>query len=306
MTLDPLPLELGLEGVAPLRDPALVIALSGWFDAASVATTALDHVGADALLSTIGTIDPDPFYDFTVERPMIEIVGDDDLDPGAERREIVWPANHVRCLRTGARGDRRDVVILNGVEPHLAWSTYVACVLEVVAQAGVGLVVTLGSIPDTAPHTRVPLVVGSTGDRHLAQRFGLARPTYQGVTGLVGVLHSELEARGVPSISLRVGVPHYAVSGEHPRAIAALVQHLAHVIDVALPVDLTESIGFWDRQHDQAIADDPQLRSYVRRLERDYDRRAEETVVSGDELAARFEELLRKDLPGGPGDDDPD
>ena len=205
----PAELELSLDGVAPLTEPALVIALAGLFDVATVATSVLDYVVDDDAAVTVGVIDPDPFYDFTVERPTVEIVQDevDDLGDGTAgaRREIVWPANVVRIFRTSQRGGRRDLVVLNGVEPHLSWATYIRCITTVIEQLGVGLVVTLGSAADTTPHTRMPIVVGSTADRSLGARFALAAPSYQGVTGLVGVLHSELEAAGVPSVSLRVG-----------------------------------------------------------------------------------------------------
>jgi hypothetical protein len=119
----------------------------------------------------------------------------------------------------------------------------------VIERFGVVQVVTLGSTADVTPHTRMPLVVGSTTDRGLATRFALSSPTYQGVTGLVGVLHSELERRRIPSISLRVGVPHYLAMGEHPRAVTTLVLHASHVIGIPLPIDLREAIARWDEVH---------------------------------------------------------
>ncbi|MBA3606596.1 MAG: hypothetical protein H0W46_11630, partial [Acidimicrobiia bacterium] len=44
----------------------------------------------------------------------------------------------------------------------------------------------------------------------------------------------------------------------------------------------------------EAIAEDEQLRGYVRMLEIEYDRRVEASVTSGDDLAARFEAFLRE------------
>lgn len=283
----PAELDLNVDGLAPLRDPVLLVALSGWFDVASVATSALDYIVREDSAVTIGDIDPDPFYDFTVERPTVELFDDPDM---GERREIVWPSNAVRYVRTGGR---HDLVALNGVEPHLGWDTYVRCVTTVIERLGVELVVTLGAAADTTPHTRMPVVVGSTADAALARRLALSAPSYQGVTGVMGVLHSTLEALGVPSVSLRVGVPHYVSTGEHPRGIVALVRHVSHVVEVPLTVDLAGSIAFWDEQHSAAIAGDEQLRDYVEMLEVEYDRRAQASLASGDDLAARFEEFLR-------------
>lgn len=278
------PVELTLDDhmAGSLTDPIMLVALSGLFDIGGVATTALDHVSTGPAPLVVGEIDPDPFYDFTVERPSVEIV--DDV------RILSWPANAFHVVRTGAA---HDLVVLSGVEPHLAWRTYLHCVTAVVERLGVGLVVTLGASADVVPHTRQPVVVGSTTDERLAAAKGLSAPSYEGVTGLLGVLHSSLQASGVPSVSLRVGVPHYAAMGEHPRAVQSLLRHVAHVTDVAVPVDLGESIARWDEIHDDAIADDAKLGTYVQILEAEYDRRTEAAIVDGDDLAARFEDYLR-------------
>ena len=282
-------LALAVDELPPLADPVLLVALGGWFDAASVATSALRLVAGESNSVVVGEIDPDRFFDFTVVRPTVENVDGE--------RQIVWPANVFRALRTAA--EHRDLVVLEGVEPHVAWPTYVACVLEAIERLGVGLVITLGAVADTTPHTRPPAVVGSTTDPTLAATFGLVGPSYQGPTGVIGVLHGALETRGVPSISLRVGVPAYLPEGEHPRSVAALVAHTAHVLGMALQVDLAESIRLWDDAHNAWVAGNERLRGYVDLLEQHYDSRIDE-VVGDTDLAAHLEEFLAD------GGDDPD
>ena len=276
-------LTLDTTELGPLTSPVLLVGLTGWFDVAGVATAALDQLLGDGGV-TIGEIDADPFYDFTQERPTVEIV-DGDL------RRVVWPDNSFRVVRTGSA---HDLVVLSGVEPHLAWRTYAACALRVVETVGCEAVVTVGATADALPHTRMPLVVGSTASPELASHLGLSAPTYQGITGLIGVLHAELEQAGVPTISLRVGVPHYLAHGENPLAVSALLRHLAHVLGIPLAVDLTDEIERWGVLHEEAVADDDQLAAYVRMLEVEYDRRAEATVTSADDLGAQFEEFLRE------------
>jgi proteasome assembly chaperone (PAC2) family protein len=276
--------------LGPVDHPVMLVGLTGWFDAAGAATNALAQIAPWSTAVTIGEIDPDPFYDFTQERPMVELV-DGDI------RQVTWPTNAFQLVRTpGGRDghDGHDLVVLSGVEPHLAWRTYAECVVHVAEQLRCAAVVTVGAIADAVPHTRLPLVVGSTASAELAGRLGLSSPTYQGITGLVGVLHAELEERGIPTISLRVGVPHYLIHTEHPRAVAALLGHLSHVLAVPIDADLDEMIERWETIHDEAVADDEQLQAYVRMLEADYDRRAEATLREADDLAARFEEFLRE------------
>ncbi|MGI9644062.1 MAG: PAC2 family protein [Ilumatobacteraceae bacterium] len=274
-------LEFAAEELDPLDRPVMLVGLEGWFDVGGAATQAVTaFTSADRAL-VVGAIDPDPFYDFTQQRPHVSV--DDDV------REIVWPGNDFVLQRNQGR---RDVVGLIGVEPHLNWKTYVDAVITVATALACEAIVTVGASAEAIPHTRVPPVTGSTATADLAHRLGLVAPSYEGVTGIAGVLAAELEDRQIPSISLRVGIPHYLMNAEHPSATAALVRHLSHVLDVPADVDLSEQIRSWREVHDEVIANDEQLSMYVRLLEAEFDRRAEEAIPSAEDLGAQFEQFL--------------
>lgn len=278
-------LELESDDLGPLRSPVMLIALTGLFDIGGAATSALDRFAPADHAITIGEIDPDPFYDFTQERPQVE------FEEG-EVRVIRWPENQFDVVR--GRGER-DLVVLVGVEPHLAWRTYADCIAHVAHALGCEAVVTVGSAAEAVPHTRTPLVTGSTTDADLARRLGIGQPSYQGVTGVVGVIQARLAGDGIPSVSLRVGVPHYLMNAEHPAAMAALQTHLAHVLSVPVPDDdgLADEIARWRNLHDEVVEGDVQLQFYVRMLEQEYDRRAEAAIPTADDLGAQFEAFLR-------------
>ena len=282
-------LALAVDELPPLADPVLLVALGGWFDAASVATSALHLVAGESNSVVVGEIDPDRFFDFTVVRPTVENVDGE--------RQIVWPANVFRAVRTAA--EHRDLVVLEGVEPHVAWPTYVACVLEAIERLGVGLVITLGAVADTTPHTRPPAVVGVDHGPHPGGDVRPRRTELSGADRRDRRTPRGARDKGVPSISLRVGVPAYLPEGEHPRSVAALVAHTAHVLGMALQVDLAESIRLWDDAHNAWVAGNERLRGYVDLLEQHYDSRIDE-VVGDTDLAAHLEEFLAD------GGDDPD
>lgn len=274
-------LEFAADEIDPLDRPVMLVGLEGWFDVAGAATQAVAaFTGADHAI-VVGAIDPDPFYDFTQQRPHVSI---DDED-----REVVWPGNDF-VLQRNQGG--RDVVGLIGVEPHLYWKTYVDAVITVATALGCEAIVTVGASAEAIPHTRVPPVTGSTATPDLAHRLGLVAPSYEGVTGIAGVLAAELEDRRIPSISLRVGIPHYLMNAEHPSATAALARHLSHVLDVPADTDLSREIASWREVHDEVIANDEQLAMYVRMLEAEFDRRSEEQIPSADDLGAQFEAFL--------------
>jgi proteasome assembly chaperone (PAC2) family protein len=286
------------EGLAPLRRPVMLIALTGWFDASGAATGALEWLLRDRVAPVVATIDPDPFYDFTQERP--EIWLDDD-----ETSIIRWPSNEFRIVRNPAGA--HDLVVLSGVEPHVRWSVYCDCIKTFAAHIGCDIVVTIGANADAVPHTRTPPVFGSSTNDELIQRLGLSRPQYQGVTGTIGALHEQLEQAAIPAISLRVGVPHYLGNAQHPKSSAALLEHLEHILGVPTGhTELAGEIDRWQSLHDEAVAEDPQARAYVVMLERQFDLHAEAMMPTGDDLAAELESFLRtrEDGEGAPGDDD--
>lgn len=268
----------------PLRRPVLVVAMSGWFDVAQTATKALIHVIDNNESEEIGSIDADPFYDFTQVRPEARL--DDDGD-----RMIVWPANDITAVRFP--NSVRDVVVMTGTEPHVRWRTYVRCLIATYTRLGCEAIVTVGAAADAVPHTRVPPVMGSTVDPVLARTLGLSRPSYQGITGVAGVLQEQFEREELPAISLRVGVPHYLGNAEHPQSSAALLRHLEHVLGVPTRhADFADDIDRWRTLHDDAVAEDDKARHYVRMLETEFDRRAEAELLSGDDLAAEFQKFL--------------
>jgi len=118
-------LSFGMGDIGSLNRPVMLVGLEGWFDVASAATQAVNAFTSADHAVIVGTIDPDPFYDFTQQRPHVTI--DDDI------REIVWPTNEFVLQRSGPAPDggpgQRDVVGLIGVEPHLNWRTYVDAII---------------------------------------------------------------------------------------------------------------------------------------------------------------------------------
>ncbi len=279
-------LTTAFDELRPLRSPILVLALRGWFDAAEVATDALNEVSAAHGGTVVASIDPDPFFDFTQERPQVTF---DD----AELRQMIWPTNEFRMVRFPEHA--HDLVLLAGVEPHLRYGTFADCIIAVAHDLGCKVVVTVGAAADAVPHSRPPTVVGSTTNNALAIALGLTPPQYQGVTGLMGVLQERLDTVQLPAVSLRVGVPHYLGNAKHPQSSAALLGHLEHVLGVPMPVgSLQEDAMRWRSLHDEAVAEDQQAAAYVQMLEAEYDRRTEADLPSGDDLAAEFERFLRE------------
>ena len=88
-------LTLATGEVGEPREAVMLIGLRGWFDVGGAATAALNRIAPEGTAVTIGAIDPDPFFDFTVQRPHLSF--DEDGDHAIE-----WPGTDIRLLRMAA------------------------------------------------------------------------------------------------------------------------------------------------------------------------------------------------------------
>ena len=279
-------LEADWDAVPNLRDPVLVIALRGWFDAAGAATGALEWFLDDRAVTVVASIDPDPFFDFTHERP--EVYFDED-----DERNVRWPENDIVIARFPEGS--RDLVVLSGIEPHTNWNVFSECILQTAKNLNCTVAVTVGAIAEAIPHSRTPSVFGSTTNAALARRLKLSRPTYQGVTGIVGVMQERFEREQLAAVSLRVGVPHYLTNAQHPKSSAALLRHLEVVLGVPTRhAELYEEIQRWEELHDAAVEGDAQVSEHLTQLEADYDALTQIEIPSADDLGAEFEKFLRE------------
>jgi proteasome assembly chaperone (PAC2) family protein len=279
-----------------LRAPALVCAFKGWNDAGESATSALSFMGVGLDASRFATIDPEEFVDFQATRPEVRLV--DGLS-----REIDWPEWEVFEARVPRAP--RDLILLSGPEPSMRWRTFCDTVVELAEALGVQLVVTLGALLADVPHSRPVSVTGLASDLGLIQRMDLQAPTYEGPTGITGVLHAACADAGLPSASLWAAVPHYVAVAPNPKGALALLRRLEQLVGVTVDAsDLETAAGDYDRQVTRAVELDPEVQAFVERLERAADEEEADTgqddLPSGDVLAREFQRFLRQRGSGPP------
>ena len=271
-----------------LNRPVLVVAFKGLFDASGSATSALEWLMEKSASENLGEIDSETFFDFTQERPSIS------FDKNGERA-LTWPKNKIVAMKTNE--NERDLLAISGIEPHLRWRTFSELLIEIVKKSNAESVLTLGSMVGMTPHSRPLTVTGSSTNPELAERLHLEKPSYQGPTGIVGVLHDALDRSRIPVISLRVSVPHYVPDSPNPKATRALLRRFEQVTGVTTEYEeLDGPAADWQKQVDAAVASDDEITAYVTRLETAIDE-DENLLPSGDDLAAEFEAFLREQGP---------
>jgi proteasome assembly chaperone (PAC2) family protein len=248
--------------VEGLRSPIVIVAFSGWSDTGSVTLDAANHLIDTFDAEPFLEVDPEDYYVFTDTRPTVRV-----NEEGI--REIRWPENRAYYARLP--GEPHDLVVLAGVEPNLRWRTFSKHVADVVAGFSPHLVCTLVARPAATPHTRPIPVSGSSADAEVASRYNLGRSTYQGPTGIVGVIHDALRPHKTPLLSLAASVPHYLNVPENPPATLALLKAITGITGLDIPLgDLDEQGEKFMGRVEEASSGDDQIKEYVRSLEEHY------------------------------------
>jgi proteasome assembly chaperone (PAC2) family protein len=265
-----------------------VCAFKGWNDAADAASTALSFVSASLGARRFATIDPEEFYDSQATRPQIKLVE-------GRTREIVWPA--VELFEARVPRAPRDLVLLVGSEPSFRWRGFSRLIVELAEALGTQLVVTLGALLADVPHTRPVAITGLASDPALVSQLGLNASSYEGPTGITGVLHTACQQAGLPSASLWAAVPHYIAAAPNPKAALALVRKLEGLVGVAVDASELESAAAdYERQVNLAVQSDPDIQSFVERLEQAAGIAPDEpgSLPSGDTIARDLQRFLRQ------------
>jgi predicted ATP-grasp superfamily ATP-dependent carboligase len=242
-----------------LRRPVLVAAFEGWNDAGDAATTALRYLATSWGAERIATFDSEELFDFTQTRPEVRLVD-------GETRHIDWPSLELSAATVS--DGLHDVVFLIGPEPQLRWRTFCAAVLDAAKSVGVEMAISLGALLTDIPHTKPVRVTGTAASPEMVGRLGLRRSTYEGPTGITGVLQDAFTRAGIPGASLWATVPHYVSQVPSPKAALALVERTAEMLEAPISVtDLQIGAAAYERQVTERVEADEEAIAYVRQLE---------------------------------------
>ena len=242
-----------------LRDPLLVLSFEGWNDAGESATTAARYLAEQIGAAPLADIEPEPFFDFTVQRPSIRV--EDGVVTSFE-----WPLSR---FHYAAADEAHELVIGVAIEPHLQWRLYADQILELVETLQVRRCVMLGAYLADVLYSRPVAITAVASDAAVLDRHGLEGTRYEGPTGVVGMLGWLLKQKGVEFLALWAGLPHYIHVAPNPRGALALLERAEPILDVKLDLDpLRTAAQECEQRMSQMVSGDPELAEYVRELKR--------------------------------------
>ena len=275
-----------------LHEPVLVVMLTGWIDAAGAAAAAAAALAAECATSPLVRFDDDTFIDYRARRPVME------LRDGVNSN-LVWSTIEVGAGRSTSG---RDVLVLTGPEPDMAWHRFAAAVTDIAETLGVTKMVALGAYPFAAPHTRTPRLSCSSPSTDVLAGVTFARSSVDVPAGMAAVLEHAMHARKLPALGIWVQVPHYIAAVPYPAASVALLDGLTEVTGIEVAAtELRAAIGPQRQRLDASIEENPDHVTMLRQLEELYDASTDGDVSngpgiemrSGDELADEIRRFLR-------------
>lgn len=270
-----------------LRAPVALIAFEGWNDASEAASGTLAYLIGQYDAEPFALIDPETFINFEETRPTVVI------DDG-RTREISWPATKFYAAKMTDRD--HDMVIVLGNEPQLRWQGFAELVTGVLRDLGVKQVVLLGAFLAQAPHTGPVPVMGTADNAQTLSELGIRGANYEGPTGIVGVLGHIFRQEGLDAMSFWAAAPHYLGTNANPKAMLALLEYAAKVLDISADAtELATVAGDFENRVNAAMSASTEFTTYVTRLEEAADESiADLSRSDAAELISEVEDFLKE------------
>jgi proteasome assembly chaperone (PAC2) family protein len=243
-----------------MKHPVLVLAFTGWSDAGASASTAVRYLTEQLMATKFASIDPEEFYDFSIQRPQVRLVDGDE-------REIRWPTYNF--YHGAGMGVERDFIFGTGAEPHLRWKAFCELVFRLAQEWNVEMIVTLGGYLDEVLYTRPVPLTGFSTDEQIMKELDLIPSRYQGPTGIIGILGDMCRRRNVRNLSLWAAIPHYLPSSPNPRGTLALVLRFTQWLGLRIDTSsLERAASEFQSKVNDLVNNDPGLSAFVRELKK--------------------------------------
>lgn len=275
--------------------PVLVHGLEGFSDAGHAVRLATKHLRDSLESELVASFAVDELIDYRSRRPTMTFKSDHFSD-------YEQPELNLYALKDT---NGTPFLLLAGLEPDLRWERFTTAVRLLAEQLDVRRTIGLSAIPMAVPHTRPLGLTAHSTNKDLIQE----QHRWAGELQIPGSASSLIELRmaqhGHDSIGYSVHVPHYLAQTDFPSAAETLLENVAEIGDLELPLSaLGEAAARVREQIDEHIAGNEEVESVVQALERQYDAfvtaqeqkstllAREEDLPSGDELGAEFERFL--------------
>ncbi len=281
--------------VPKLEEPVLVVMMSGWIDASGAAASAMVTLDKETSATTLVSFDDDTYIDYRARRPTLE------LRDGVSTR-LVWS---VPELKVGRDLNGRDVLLLTGPEPDMAWHRFASTIADLAEQLTVAKMAALGAYPFAAPHTRPPHLSVTSPSAAIVAELPFRTSSVDVPAGMAAALEHAVSGRGIPALGIWSQVPHYVATMSYPAASVALLEGLTTATGISVDAaELRREAVLQRERLDQLVEGNDEHQTMIAQFERLYDAAEQQAAPAqpadgglelrtGDEIAGEIERFLR-------------
>ncbi len=252
--------NIELKYLPKLEDGLLIAGFDGWGNALEISKGMIDYLIRKLGAEPFGRIIPDDFYSFDTQRPRV------DIQDGI-LKEIEPPGSLLFKVDKNRAG--RDMILLNGVEPHLQWFHFIDSILSLCRKAGVKTLISIGGMYDHILHSDTMISVVASSEE-LLDAFKARKAftiNYKGPSSIHSTLHSEAKKQGFACVGLYCHCPYYLQGTTH----FGLLSHVgAFLADWAgFTLDTEELVITWkniSKQIQEEIDKNPELQDMIKHI----------------------------------------
>jgi len=268
-----------------LYRPYLILGFEGWPNAASVSSSSIEYLVDNLKARKFASIPSGNFYQTSSARPVATI---------KEGRlvELKFPGN---TFYYSKREGTPDVILFQGIEPHLRWSVFADVLLRVVERFNVSQVITLGGTYDYIPHTLRPMVSAAFNHDDLKGKVveaGLALTEYTGPISIHTFILEAARKRGIRAVSLWGHAPQY-LQTKNIKVVHSVLKRLVALIGIEVDLsELERATDFFDQQVNHLVEGDPKIQEIISKMEQIYKQSDKSSSAWSDERELGKEEKV--------------
>ena len=176
-------------------------------------------------------------------------------------------------LRVGRDADGRDVLLLSGPEPDMAWHRFAAHVADLAEQLGVTQMAALGAYPFATPHTRPPHLSATSPSADVLAGLPFRTSSVDVPAGMAAALEHALHERGIPALGIWAQVPALRGVDVVPGGVGGAARRAGHGDrhHASTAADLRREAVLQRERLDQLVDGNDEHQAMVAQFERLYD-----------------------------------
>jgi len=254
-----MPEELIMEETPEVSRPVLILGFGGWANGGNVAVGMLDFLIRRLGATRFARIDPNNFYRFDDERPVVKV-------EGGQLIEVLPPEAAFYAAHDEQTGV--DLILFKATEPHLRWSLFVEIILSVCKQLGVELMISLGGLQDNVVHTDI-VISGFASSEQLLERLKqnqVIPAEYEGPGSIHSLILQQAKEISIEGISLWGHCPFY-LQGTHVRLLSRMATILTDLAGFQVETDeLEKAWTHLARSIQRFIDENPELQKVIKEI----------------------------------------